>query len=112
MTNSETAEFPLMSPSEGIVLFHPHVPAKAKKYICDTLDGRWLGQGPKVDLFESAFRSKFALPGPCVAVSSGTAALHLAYILAGIKAGDEVLCPLFTCTATNLPLLYIGAAIK
>jgi dTDP-4-amino-4,6-dideoxygalactose transaminase len=43
------------------------------------------------------------------AVGSGTDALHLAYLLAGIKAGDEVITPLFTCTATNIPLLYIGA---
>jgi dTDP-4-amino-4,6-dideoxygalactose transaminase len=44
-----------------------------------------------------------------VAVSSGTAALHLAYLACGVKRGDEVICPVFTCTATNLPLLYIGA---
>jgi perosamine synthetase len=52
------------------------------------------------------------LPGPCIAVGSGTDALHLAYLLAGIEAGDEVLTPLFTCTATNIPLLYIGANIR
>ena len=44
-----------------------------------------------------------------IAVGSGTDALHLAYLLADIKKGDEVLAPVFTCTATNLPLLYIGA---
>jgi len=62
--------------------------------------------------FEASFRAKFALPGPCIAVGSGTDALHLAYLLAGIEAGDEVLTPLFTCTATNIPLLYIGANIR
>jgi dTDP-4-amino-4,6-dideoxygalactose transaminase len=98
-----------MSPDEGIVLFYPHVPKKAKEYVCDTLDTRWIGQGPKVDLFEARFRAKFSQPGPCVSTGSGTDALHLAYLLAGIKPGDEVLVPLFTCTATNLPLLYIGA---
>ncbi len=101
-----------MASDEGIVLFYPHVARKAKEYVCDTLDSRWIGQGPKVDRFEAAFQSKFKLPGPCVAVGSGTDALHLAYLAAGIKAGDEVLTPLFTCTATNIPLLYIGAKIK
>jgi len=101
-----------MASGEGIVLFYPHVPKKAKEYVCDTLDSRWIGQGPKVDRFEAAFQSTFKLPGPCVAVGSGTDALHLAYLAAGIKAGDEVLTPLFTCTATNIPLLYIGAKIK
>jgi perosamine synthetase len=101
-----------MSTEEGIVLFHPHMPKKAKEYVCDTLDSRWIGQGPKVDLFEARFRVQMGQPGPCVTTGSGTDALHLAYLLAGIKAGDEVLVPLFTCTATNLPLLYIGAKPK
>src|SRR5215470_15058772 len=105
-------DLPLMSSDEGIVLFYPHVPKRAKEYVCDTLDSRWIGQGPKVDLFEASFKAKFGLPGPCVAVGSGTDALHLTYLLAGIEAGDEVLVPLFTCTATNIPLLYIGAKIK
>lgn len=102
-------DLPLMAADEGIVLFHPHIPPKAKQYVCETLDTRWIGQGPKVDLFESTFRSKFRQPGPCVAVGSGTDAIHLAYLLAGIQPGDEVLVPLFTCTATSIPLLYIGA---
>ena len=46
-----------------------------------------------------------------MAVGSGTDALHLAYILAGIGPGDEVLAPVYTCAATNLPLLWLGAKI-
>jgi perosamine synthetase len=61
--------------------------------------------------FENSSREKFNL-GPCVAVGSGTDALHLAYVLAGIRPGDEVVAPVFTCIATNLPLLYVGAKIK
>ena len=105
-------DLPLMSSDEGIVMFYPHVPKNAKAYVCDTLDSRWIGQGPKVEQFEAAFRAKLALPGPCAAVGSGTDALHLSYLLAGITAGDEVLAPVFTCTATNIPLLYIGANIR
>jgi len=112
MTKPIESDLPLMAAAEGIVLFHPHVPRKAKEYVSDTLDGRWIGQGPKVEQFEPAFRSRFGLEGPCVAVGSGTDALHLVFLLAGIKPGDEVLTPVFTCAATNIPLLYIGADIR
>lgn len=109
MSHEPKNDLPLMSSEEGLVLFYPHVPKNAKAYVCDTLDSRWIGQGPKVDRFEQEFRTKFRQPGPCLTVGSGTDALHLAYLLAGISAGDEVLVPVFTCTATNIPLLYIGA---
>src|SRR5437016_9419988 len=89
MAKARKNDLPLMSSDEGIVLFYPHIPRKAKEYVCDTLDSRWIGQGPKVDLFESSLRTKFNL-GPCVSVGSGTDALHLAYLLAGIQPGDEV----------------------
>ena len=62
--------------------------------------------------FLKKFQKKFTNKLPCVAVSSGTGALHLSFLLAGIKKNDEVICPVFTCTATNIPLLYIGAKIK
>lgn len=44
-----------------------------------------------------------------LAVNSGTAALHIAYILAGIKEGDEVITPVLSCTATTHPILWLGA---
>ena len=47
-----------------------------------------------------------------MAVGSGTDALHLAYILADLKKDDEIIAPIFTCTATNIPLLYQGVKIK
>jgi dTDP-4-amino-4,6-dideoxygalactose transaminase len=47
-----------------------------------------------------------------LSTNSGTSALHLAYLAAGIESGDTVLCPALTCTATNIPLLYLGAKIK
>lgn len=112
MKNAPKNDLPLMSTDEGIVLFHPQIPKNAKKYVSEVLDTRWIGQGPKVQEFERNFKNQFQLPGPALAVGSGTDALHLAYLLAGIKEGDEVLSPLFTCTATNIPLLYIGAKIK
>lgn len=91
-----------------VVLFHPFVPQEAAQKVAEVLSTRWIGQGPLVDKFESEFEEKIGV-GKSLAVGSGTDALHLAYLLAGVGPGDEVICPVFTCTATNLPLLYIGA---
>jgi perosamine synthetase len=106
-------DYPLMNARKGNVpLFYPHIPKNAIKSLKKVLSGRWIGQGPLVDLFEKKFQKKFTNKLPCVAVSSGTGALHLSFLLAGIKKNDEVICPVFSCTATNIPLLYIGAKIK
>jgi dTDP-4-amino-4,6-dideoxygalactose transaminase len=98
--------------SENIVLFYPHVSESAKISVMETLDSRWIGQGPKVKLFEDRFSKKFGSNRPAIAVGSGTDALHLAYILAGLQPGDEVIAPIFTCTATNIPFLYMGVKIN
>ena len=106
-------DFPLMQDRKGSVpLFYPHIPKSSHKSLKKVLSGRWIGQGPLVDTFEKKFEKKFTNNLPCIAVGSGTDALHLSYLLAGIKKNDEVICPVFTCTATNIPLLYIGAKIK
>ena len=76
------------------------------------MSGRWLGQGPMVDKFEIEFKKKFAKNSSVIATGSGTDSLHLAYILAGLKKGDEVSTTIFTCTATNIPMLYMGLKIK
>lgn len=105
-------EMPLMQAEKGnIVLFYPYVPKEAIDEVIDTLKSRWIGQGPKVELLESIFKDKFAKNHSAVAVGSGTDALHLSYILAGIKDNDEVITPVFTCTATNIPLLYLRAKV-
>lgn len=72
---------------------------------------RWIGQGPQVDKFEQKFGQKYNFQYP-LAVNSGTAALELAYHLIGIGKYDEVLTPVFTCTATNIPLARRGAKLK
>jgi dTDP-4-amino-4,6-dideoxygalactose transaminase len=105
-------EMPLMQENEGIVLFYPNVPESAVAEVSKVLNSRWIGQGPKVAQFEMEFESKFLTDNAALAVGSGTDALHLAYILAGIGPGDEVIVPVFTCTATNIPLLYLGAKIR
>ena len=106
-------DYPLIKESKkSITQFYPHVPKSAIKALKKVLSGRWIGQGPLVDKLEKVFSKRFANKMPSLAVGSGTDALHLAYILAGLKKGDEIICPIFTCTATNIPLLYFGAKIK
>src|SRR5688572_7577095 len=110
--NLPANDLPIMATGDGIVLFHPHIPRNTKKYVNEVLDSRWIGQGPRVEQFEREFEAKFGGDCAALAVGSGTDALHLAYLLAGIKEGDEVIAPVFTCTATNIPFLYMGATIK
>ena len=106
-------DYPLIKDKKNsISQFYPHIPKNSLKVLKKVFAGRWVGQGPLVDKVEKIFSNKFANSMPSVAVGSGTDALHLAYILSGIKKDDEIICPIFTCTATNIPLLYIGAKIK
>jgi len=106
-------ELPIMpDKSKGTMLFYPYVSKKSSKNLKEKLSGRWLGQGPMVDKFENKFRLMFGKKNSAIATGSGTDSLHLAYILAGLKKGDEVITTVFTCTATNIPLLYMGIKIK
>src|SRR5574343_330525 len=102
----------MLSENKNTVIFYPSVNASGSmRNMSNTLNSRWIGEGDKVVQFEQKFKKHFHLEGYPVAVNSGTSALHLAYILAGIEKGDEVITPVFTCTATNTPLLWMGAKI-
>ena len=101
-----------MPDKNGTVLFYPYIPKKSVQILKKTLSTRWIGQGPMVEKFEKKFSDMFLNGQECVSTGSGTDALHLAYLLADIKKNDEVIVPVFTCTATNIPLLYLGAKIK
>lgn len=95
-----------------ISLFYPNI--YKEEWLAElskVFDTRWIGQGPLVDEFEKQFGKKFG-NDYCLALNSGTSALELAYHLVGIGEGDEVLTPVFTCTATNIPLLRRKANIK
>ena len=108
-------DYPLLKISrkqKSVPLFYPHIPKNAKKIMSKILSTRWIGQGPLVDKFEKVFSKKFCNKHSTIAVGSGTDALHLAYLLSDLKEDDEVICPVFTCTATNIPLLYIRSKIK
>ncbi|MBX4215966.1 aminotransferase class V-fold PLP-dependent enzyme, partial [Candidatus Parcubacteria bacterium] len=72
--------------------------------------GGYLGEGPEVKAFEKEFGDKFGFEH-VAAVNSGSAALHIAYELAGIKEGDEVIVPVLTHPASGLPALYKKATV-
>ena len=106
-------DLPIMTDkNKGTLLFYPYISKKSKKNVSKVLSGRWIGQGPMVDRFEKKFKKIFTRNNEAIATGSGTDSLHLAYILAGLKKGDEVITTVFTCTATNIPLLYMGIKIK
>lgn len=73
-----------------------------------TLRGDFLTQGPAVGAFEDAF-AKYCGASHAVAVANGTAGLHIAYLAAGIGAGDAVVVPSITFAATANAALYCGA---
>jgi len=68
-----------------------------------------LAQGPEVAAFESEFSTQIVSNRECIAVNSGTSALHLSLIAAGIGPGDEVIVPSFTFAATANSVALTGA---
>lgn len=75
--------------------------------VADTLRSGWLTMGPRTQEFEEAFAAQLGCRH-AVAVSSCTAALHLAYLAAGVGPGDEVIVPSYTFAATATAVLYCG----
>lgn len=74
----------------------------------EVLKSGWLSMGPKVQEFEEQF-AQFLGIKHAFAVANGTAALHLACEVLGLKSGDEVLCPALTFVASANAILYTGA---
>jgi pyridoxal phosphate-dependent aminotransferase EpsN len=80
-----------------------------QKYIQNAFDTNWVAPlGPNVDGFERELASFVGVRGG-TAVSSGTAAIHLALQLLGIQKGDTVFCSSFTFVASANPIVYLGA---
>ncbi|MFH1841348.1 MAG: DegT/DnrJ/EryC1/StrS family aminotransferase [Candidatus Nealsonbacteria bacterium] len=93
-----------------IPLFYPYISPRVYPAVKKVLKTKFIGQGPRIQEFEKAFGKKIGAKY-CVSVNSGTASLHLAYILAGIKPGDEVIGPVLTCSATYHPILQMGGKL-
>lgn len=88
--------------------FDTIVTEQAKKNVLEVLNSGRLSEGEWVVRFEQELEKQFGYRN-CVAVNSGTSALHLALILAGVKQGDEVIFPAQTFVATGMAVLYCGA---
>lgn len=98
-----------MSDYKKIWLSSPHMCGEEIKYVNEAFAENWIAPlGPNVDGFEKDLSiytgSKFVS-----ALSSGTAAIHLALIMLGVKANDEVICSSFTFSASANPIVYQGA---
>lgn len=92
-----------------IWLSSPHMGDKEIVYVNEAFATNWIAPiGPHLNRFEEEL-SKISKGYPVAALSSGTAAIHLALILLNVSAGDEVLCSSFTFSASANPIVYQGA---
>jgi dTDP-4-amino-4,6-dideoxygalactose transaminase len=94
---------------QPILLSTPHIGEQELKFVQEAFSTNWVAPvGPHIDAFEREF-SQTVGSDYSAALSSGTAALHLALKLAGVKPGDEVFCSTFTFIASVSPITYLGA---
>jgi dTDP-4-amino-4,6-dideoxygalactose transaminase len=93
---------------EPVPLFDLRLEQEDIDAVSSTLRSGWLTMGPRTQAFEEAFAAQLGV-AHAVALSSCTAALHLAYLAAGVGPGDEVIVPSYTFVATAAAVLYCGA---
>ena len=92
-----------------IYLSPPHLTGRELELVADAIGSNWIAPlGPHVDAFERELCEVVEVEH-AVALSSGTAALHLALVVLGIGAGDEVACSSFTFAASANAIVYTGA---
>jgi dTDP-4-amino-4,6-dideoxygalactose transaminase len=95
--------------TERIFLSAPHMGGDEIKFVQEAFDTNWISPaGPNITAFEEEL-SQYLDGVSVAALSSGTAAIHLALILLGVGQGDEVLCSTFTFSGTCNPIAYQGA---
>ncbi|MDP3278761.1 MAG: DegT/DnrJ/EryC1/StrS family aminotransferase [Deltaproteobacteria bacterium] len=91
-----------------IYLSVPHMGGNEERYVQEAFRTNWLSTvGPNLEQFERDFSAR--MDTPCVALASGTAAMHLGLRLLGVGPGDTVLCPSLTFVASVNPIGYLGA---
>ena len=94
---------------DRIYLSPPHLGRHELNYLHKAVEDNWVAPiGPNLTGFEADLCA-FTGVGHAVALTSGTAAIHLGLLLLGVGAGDEILCPSFTFVATANPIVYCGA---
>ncbi len=99
-----------MKNPEKIWLSSPHMGGAERDFVNQAFESNWIAPlGPNVNGFEEDLEN--FLGGDChvAAVSSGTAAIHLALVQAGVGPGDVVICQSFTFCGSANPILYLGA---
>ena len=95
---------------EKIWLSSPHMGGAERNFVTEAFDTNWVAPlGPNVTGFEKDLESYQGENVHVAALSSGTAAIHLALIQAGVGPGDEVICQSFTFCGTTNPVQYLGA---
>ncbi len=98
-----------MTKPARIYLSPPHMGPSERELLLEAFDSNWIAPlGPHVDAFEREFAAIIGCEH-AVALSSGTAALHLALILAGIQPDDEIATSTLTFVATANAVRYVGA---
>jgi perosamine synthetase len=95
-------------PLKTIPVARPSFGLNEEKAVLEVLRSGWVSQGPRVAEFERKF-AEYVGAAHAVAVSSCTTALHLAFLAAGLKPGDEVLCPSLSFIATANVIVHAGA---
>ena len=94
--------------NKRIYLSPPHMSGLEQQFVQETFASNWIAPlGPQVDAFEAEFAQAVGAPY-ALALSAGTAALHLALLLAGVGPGDEVLVSTLTFSASANPVVYLG----
>lgn len=98
-----------MAKSERIYLCLAHMSGKEQDFIKEAFDTNWVVPlGPNVDAFEKELEDFVGEGKQVVALSAGTAAVHLALLACGVGSGDEVICQSFTFCASSHPITYLG----
>ncbi len=96
------------SDRKRVYLSPPHMGELEEGFVADAFASNWVAPlGPHVDAFEREFAEAVGAPH-AVALSSGTAALHLALLLSGVGPGDEVVVSTLTFSASVNPIVYLG----
>jgi len=95
---------------DRIYLSPPHIGTLERQYVNEAFDTNWISPaGPHITAFEQELAAYLGEGVHVAALSSGTAAIHLALIILDVKQGDEVICSSFTFSGSCNPVVYVGA---
>ena len=110
MSEMKSSNRDLLVMEEKIYLSSPHMGGMEEVYVQEAFATNWIAPlGPHVSSFELSLEKYLGENSHVAALSSGTAAIHLALILLGVERGDEVICQSMTFSASANPIVYLGA---